>query len=208
MATDQKQIDLCLEAAKKAVEYTRGILHIGSDNNWRRYTIEDPVIMTGLVLSGFVLAAAPALLAIDVGYGLSGQAERHRAVADTKTRHDALGTPKQGRDWHWYIEYCASVSEETHAGNCGEHAAVAFMYLKNQFREVRPIDFMDYLHKNHNFVILNRPGNIPIERFDEWSTEAVVCDPWRGSYGMAGKLEEWYGWTSMATRWRLPEPSP
>jgi hypothetical protein len=208
MATDQKQIDVCLDAAKKAVEYTRGVLYVGSDNNWKRATIEDPAIVTGLVLSGLFPIAAPALLAGAVGYGLSGQAERHRAVTETRKWHDGLGTPGHGRSWPSYIEYCAEVAEQTHAGNCGEHAAVAFVYLKNQIKEARPIDFMDYVGKNHNFVILNRPENIPIDRFEEWSKEAVVCDPWKGSFGMAGKLEEWYGWTNMVTRWRLPPSTP
>ena len=203
MAADPKTIERCLEAAKKAVEYTRGVLYIGSDNNWRRATIEDPGVLTGLVLAGLFPVTAPAMLEAAVGYGLSGQAQRHRAVTETQTRHDALGTPKQGRKWEWYIEYCASVAEETHAGNCGEHAAVAFMYLRNQIRDVRPIDFMDFDGKDHNFVILNRPEGIPIEKFDEWSKEAVLCDPWKGSYGMAAKLEDWYGWTKMKSRWRV-----
>ncbi len=203
MAGNKLSIEQYLEAAKKAVEYTRGVLYVGSDNNWKRATIEDPVIVTDLVLAGLCPFVAPAALAVAVGYGLSGQAQRHRAVAETKRRHDSIGTPSKGKSWEWYIEYCAAVSEETHAGNCGEHAAVAFMYLRNRIRDARPIDFMEFVGKNHNFVILNRPEGIPIEKFDEWSKEAVVCDPWKGSYGMAAKLEDWYGWTRMESRWRI-----
>lgn len=209
---DQKKIETCIEAAKKAVEYTRRTLYIGSDNNLRREVSEFVDTVSGLAESGLARAAGAMGLASAVGgavgSSLASHAQRHKAVVETKNRHDAYGTPGHGMEWPLYIDYCAHVAEETHAGNCGEHAAVAFKHLMNFFEEAWPIDFMQFVGKDHNFVILNRSDEIPIENFEEWSKNAVVCDPWKGAWGMAGKLDDWYGWTSMVSRWRFPEGAP
>lgn len=62
-------------------------------------------------------------------------------------------------------------------GNCGEHAAVAFMFLHAQ--KIRPIDFMALPKpRDHNFVIIGRASNSDPKDYLTWGDEAVVCDPW------------------------------
>jgi hypothetical protein len=66
------------------------------------------------------------------------------------------------------------------AGNCQEHAAVAFVYLMN--RGVKPIEIVSV--PNHAFVVVGR-GVKPSETGDigfpnGWADYCWISDPWRG----------------------------
>jgi hypothetical protein len=204
---DPKRVEVCLGAAEKAVKYTRKILFLGSDNNWRRELEELSDAVQAQYGAASAEGAVESVLAI--GRTVTSQVlhhyTKHELLMEARRRYEAYGTPAHGMEWPLFIDYCAHVAEDAHVGNCGEHAAVAFKYLMNYFEEAWPIDFMKFRDKDHNFVILNRPDEIPIEKFDEWSKYAVVCDPWKGAWGMAAKLDDWYGWTSMISKWRFPE---
>jgi hypothetical protein len=91
-----------------------------------------------------------------------------------------------------YINELDRLAKETNTGNCSELSAVAFNYLKNQ--GIRPLDYFAVWRGswNHAFVVLNRPADKPIARFDEWSRYAVVCDPLYDRAGDAGFLATWY----------------
>jgi hypothetical protein len=78
-----------------------------------------------------------------------------------------------------FIPHLAQRARQNGCGNCGEQAAVAYMYLLNH--GCRPLDYM-YLHDPagpavHSFVILALAaageGNA-----SGWGAEAVICDPW------------------------------
>jgi hypothetical protein len=32
-----------------------------------------------------------------------------------------------------------------------------------------------------------------------------LCDPWKGGFGMAEKLYDWYGYTKMECRWLIKD---
>jgi len=91
-----------------------------------------------------------------------------------------------------YINELDRLAKETGTGNCSELSAVAFNYLRNQ--GVRPIDYFAVWRGswNHAFVVLNRPADQPLARFDQWSRYAVVCDPLYDRAGDAGFLATWY----------------
>jgi hypothetical protein len=91
-----------------------------------------------------------------------------------------------------YINELDRLAKETSTGNCSELSAVAFNYLRNQ--GVRPIDYFAVWRGawNHAFVVLNRPADQPLARFDQWSRYAVVCDPLYDRAGDAGFLATWY----------------
>jgi hypothetical protein len=78
-----------------------------------------------------------------------------------------------------FIPHLAQRAIADACGNCGEQAAVAYMFLLR--RGARPLDYM----------YLNNSGGTPIHSFvlmaftpdgeDEasgWGKDAVVCDPW------------------------------
>jgi hypothetical protein len=91
-----------------------------------------------------------------------------------------------------YINELDRLAKDTQTGNCSELSAVAFNYLRNQ--GVRPIDYFGVWRGawNHAFVVLNRPADQPLARFDQWSRYAVVCDPLYDRAGDAGFLATWY----------------
>src|SRR5688572_12556037 len=75
-----------------------------------------------------------------------------------------------------YLRSVASVAEHVGCGNCGENAAIAFIYLLD--RSVRPLDLMSGGPVDHAFVVLGRPAQSTASDPTTWGKEAVVCDPW------------------------------
>ena len=74
-----------------------------------------------------------------------------------------------------FVPHLAVRAEQTGCGNCGEQAAVAYMYLKK--RGVQPLDYMNLNGPSgkavHSFVVIGyeqEPGT--------WGEHAVICDPW------------------------------
>ncbi len=79
-----------------------------------------------------------------------------------------------GTDFIWKA---AGLAMKHGCGNCGEHAAVAFMFLRAQ--GVKPIDFMAFPKPyDHNFLIIGRTANSVVNDYRTWGEEAVVCDAW------------------------------
>lgn len=205
MAGDEEKIKTCLDAAETAVRHTREKLYIGSDNNISREITEfadSAYRLTesgmGRVMGAFGLAAAVGLAA---GSQIQWHGTKHQILEEIRRKEGGL--PKVPEDWPRYITTCAQIALDYHAGNCGEHASVAFLYLRDNVKDARPIEFMEFDDRSHTFVIINRPQDIPLDRFDDWSKSAVLCDPWKGGSGMAEKLYDWYGYTRMVCRWLI-----
>jgi len=80
-----------------------------------------------------------------------------------------------------YVTDARKVAENAiraRCGNCGEHAAVAFVMLID--RGVEPIDLMECTSTDHSFVVIGRRENSDPGRYDsvKWGPDAVICDPW------------------------------
>lgn len=76
-----------------------------------------------------------------------------------------------------HIPNMANVAEGTGCGNCGEHAASAYQYLKRN--KVSPIDYMIYRSPgDHAFVVIGRDLSGDAADYKTWGASAVVCDAW------------------------------
>jgi hypothetical protein len=80
-----------------------------------------------------------------------------------------------------FIPRLARRAVEVGCGNCGEQAAVAFMYLLA--RGARPLDYLSLLgshgHAVHAFVVLAFCPEDDTSS-SRWGPDAVICDPWEG----------------------------
>lgn len=68
----------------------------------------------------------------------------------------------------------ASEAKRTRRGNCGENAALTFMFLYDM--GVRPIERV-HSSADHAFVVIGR-RNADINDFETWGPDAVVSDSW------------------------------
>lgn len=76
-----------------------------------------------------------------------------------------------------WIRAVAIGAETAEAGNCGEHAAVAFAYLLN--RGARPLDYMTLSPGgDHCFVLVGRKRGSDPTSPTTWGADAYVCDAW------------------------------
>lgn len=75
-------------------------------------------------------------------------------------------------DW---LRVTAAESRKQGCANCGEFAAVAFVYLLDL--GVRPLDYMSLKGQDHAFVVIGRKAGDP-SKASNWGPFAVVCDPW------------------------------
>ena len=207
MSNEDEKIKICLDAAEKAVLHAREKLYIGSDNNISREITEFADSAYRLSESGLASAAGAFGLAIAVGGAAGAQLRwhgtKHQIMEEIKRKEGP--PPKRPEDWEPFILASSRIALDAHAGNCGEHASVAFLYLRDNAKDARPIEFMEFDDRSHTFVIINRPQEIPIENFRDWSGRAVLCDPWKGGSGMAEKLYDWYGYTKMVCRWLITD---
>jgi hypothetical protein len=76
-----------------------------------------------------------------------------------------------------YIRLADTRGRAFHVGNCGEHAAVAFMYLarNNKF----PIDYMDSLPcVDHAWVVIGRVDGSEVDNPNTWGDDCYICDAW------------------------------
>ena len=73
-------------------------------------------------------------------------------------------------------------AEKYGAGNCGEHSATAYMWLRR--KGVFPIDWVHFRNKDHAFVLIGRSskGSYNAEQIPEqpWFADSVVCDAYWG----------------------------
>lgn len=76
-----------------------------------------------------------------------------------------------------HIRNMAAVAEGTGCGNCGEHAASAYQFLKRH--KISPIDYMIYRAPgDHAFVVIGRDLSGDVADYKTWGPSAVVCDAW------------------------------
>lgn len=82
---------------------------------------------------------------------------------------------------------------EKGVGNCQTLSEYGFNYAVDVLRKEDP-DLrveMAYIERgDHVFLVINRVASVPIEYYAGWGPEAVICDPWSGSYYPAGYLPD------------------
>jgi hypothetical protein len=175
-----------LAAANQAVRYVKSTLPLGSTNN----------------PSDFI--RYPAGGTLRWGESAVGQAvAAQQSVADLRKL-----APMDRSDPRFnltLIETWARNATAVGAGNCALQAAVAFVYLRGQ--RVFPLEFMRLSgDRDHGFVILGRDASTDLNNFAEWTGgSSILCDPWRGTSGVAGMLAVWYGTTGVELLTRLEE---
>lgn len=67
-------------------------------------------------------------------------------------------------------------ASEAGCGNCGEQAAIAFIWLYD--KKVGPLDYMSRTNADHAFVVVGRIGSSPLDDPSKWGDNCYVCDPW------------------------------
>ncbi len=75
----------------------------------------------------------------------------------------------------------AAKAEHLGCGNCGEQAAIAFVYLSEELK-VRPLDFMSRTNADHAFVIIGRKESSDDTDYMTWGQDCIVCDPWDSKF--------------------------
>jgi hypothetical protein len=60
-------------------------------------------------------------------------------------------------------------------GNCGEQAAIAFIFLVDN--GVRPVEMFAFTNRDHGFVVIGRPERSTVSNPMDWGG-AIICDPW------------------------------
>lgn len=94
------------------------------------------------------------------------------------------GTNMQFRgSFFWTVSDLRELAEKairSRCGNCGEHAAIAFITCVDQ--KVEPLDYMECAGPgdDHVFLVIGRREGSSDSRYDAatWGPDAVVCDPW------------------------------
>ena len=81
----------------------------------------------------------------------------------------------------------AKAAEEHGVGNCGENAAVAFMWLYLNRPSMRPLDYCDRPSGDHAFVVIGSPVMPRIGNHEKWWKQGVVCDPF-WNFTFTGKV--------------------
>lgn len=110
-----------------------------------------------------------------------GMKELNRRAAEIKKKASAVGKGQvaEWAKWEQVIAIWAKNAEKYHCGNCAEHAAVAFGYLKNA--GIRPIEYMAFMSsifEDHGFVVIGRKISTDLNKPLAWGTEVAVCDPY------------------------------
>jgi hypothetical protein len=76
-----------------------------------------------------------------------------------------------------YILLPAATAEHVGCGNCGEQAALAFVYLVEDLK-VKPVEYMGRTNADHAFVVIGRSKDSDVSDYKTWGDQCVVCDPW------------------------------
>lgn len=160
-----------LKAATKACEVVKEKLTIGPGNRW----------YSGL------------------GAALCVKVQRRASKKEVERRADEIkkmaaatgkGQVAEWAKWGEVIAIWAKNAEAHHCGNCAEHAAIAFVYLKNA--GIRPIEYMGYLSsyfEDHAFVVIGRKADSDINKPVAWGADVAVCDAYYGTAYPAAKIE-------------------
>ena len=105
-------------------------------------------------------------------YVLSSAAQAN-AVARTRARIEAGRYNKERLD---RIAEIAANCESTRAGNCGEFAALCFIWARR--RGIYPLDYMNLTNGDHAFVVIGRKLDSNDRSVGTWGGDAVICDGW------------------------------
>lgn len=173
-----------LELGREANEYTQSWLVRGGSNRWHDF---------------------------------GSRGENNRMIAETRVEVAVLSGPSiespshmsdlgssdlgplpvcLGGDWLHYLRTSAIKAKLAATGNCGEHAAVAFVHLVDAQHVSAQADLiLEYQWSdedpNHAWVVLGRAeADDPSEPWN-WVEEAVVVDPWHGSRGRVYPAADW-----------------
>lgn len=78
----------------------------------------------------------------------------------------------------YWVSHLAQHAIQAGCGNCGEQAAVAYVFL--QQRGILPLDYMNLYDPQgvavHSFVVIEFSGEG--DSSSGWGENAVICDPW------------------------------
>lgn len=87
-------------------------------------------------------------------------------------------SPENSQKWQEVLltaqDTCA---KQYKMGNCGEHSAVSFCYLKNT-KQITSIDKLDMVFSDHVFVLIGRKHDSSADDVTTWGESCVVCDAW------------------------------
>jgi hypothetical protein len=99
-----------------------------------------------------------------------------------------LGRDIKEYDTNRTMELWAEKAVKYGAGNCGEQSALAFSYLKS--RRVQPIDWAQFLNRDHAFVLLNRSKDLTNQDLLNSLDQVILCDPYYNRTGPLSKFPE------------------
>lgn len=170
--------DALLSLAREAVKYAQTHISLGPTNSFVWNLGTAPMLPYRL-------------------YKREQQKSRSDELTVRYTRAKGLATI----DPDSFIRAMAQSAREFRIGNCGEHAALAFEYLRE--KGVRPLDYVVFRNGDHAFVVLNRKAGTDMADLSAWLPEAVLCDPWRGSAHIGEMARIWYAGRALESKHRL-----
>jgi hypothetical protein len=184
-----------LESASEAAAYTRRVLWVGAGNYWN--DSRDPRFLARLLMAQIGLGcltdriacyegelaakAVPELLLI--GRRFVGMPADFVAWVQEKCDREEKRMYYQQREQERVAKGASSIA----IGNCEEHAAVAWVYLRDLCdRRPRPIEVMHT--SDHAFVVIGREDENAIPG-QPWGAGAVICDAYYNEvYPYDGRL--------------------
>ena len=113
---------------------------------------------------------------------VAGQLRAMGALSRTRKDQDRAMAAKfvNPADVLRVIQVMAESAERFGGGNCGEQSAMAYIQLRR--RGIMPIDWAQFNHKDHAFVIIGRSsaGKYKAAEVPQqpWFPDAVICDPY------------------------------
>lgn len=162
-----------MELGEEAVNYTRSRIHRGAVNKWSEI--------------GFDLFAKKGALGFGRDRTKRFRDPRWGSVRTRLDEAEASELPPEyaepDSNWLHVLRSTASNAKITGVGNCGEHASVAYMYLKDRYvlKGVKPfpaLEFMSSRELDHAWVVLGRTRSSDPTDPRSWGGDAVVVDPW------------------------------
>lgn len=153
------------ERADWALQYTRSRVRYSATR-----------IKTGFTGAVAKMGVTGVVRPLEYGYLMAQGLEGHRPLQHTV----------QAYQW---IKKMAVLAESAGFGNCGEMAAVAFVWLFEK-HYVRPLDYMECDVEDHAYVVLGRPRNSNTKDPSTWGDKAVICDPWTGRNASVAGLRD------------------
>lgn len=168
-------LELNLNDANAAVKYVRNVLFFGAPNRLRDHFVRDGMPNPDGVITWSLSATATIY---------------RRRIANLSVRNTGLDPT---------IATMAEEAEMAHAGQCDEHAAVAFVYLIKNLMSF-PVELVCRADKSHAFVLLGRSAKTDLSDPQDWNAATVVCDPWEG-LAYPGRDIEQMMYLTLRDRW-------